>query len=183
MTKSEVKSLLALIAEIWRSAPEATAASLAIWAELLEDMPLAVAKKAVKMLALTGKPFAPTISEIRGAAIEITRPRFPTPAEAYGQAKEFINEELQWNRLHPLVQRTLECFGVGNYANAESNHARPQFMRMYEQIVKRAEEEAMLPVAFREEIEALRGGQAALTENAQKAREMIEGLAKGKGMK
>jgi hypothetical protein len=181
MTKPEVKSILSLIAEIWRSAPEATTASLAIWTELLEDMPLAVAKRAVKMLALAGKPYAPTISEIRQAAIEITRPQFPTAAEAYRQASDYVMDEVNAQaKLHPLVRRALECFGIYSFSMAESTHARPQFMKMYEQLLHRAEEDAALPVAFKQEIEALRG-QPAL-ENGQQAREMIKELSIEKGM-
>jgi hypothetical protein len=57
-------------------------------------------------------------------------------------------------------------------------------MKIYEQLVKRAEEEALLPAGFKEENEALQGGHAALpSPNAEKARAMIEALAKEKGMR
>ena len=75
-------------------------------------------------------------------------------------------------------------FGVVEFANANPEFARPQFMKIYEQLAKRAEEEALLPAGFKEETEALRGGHAALpSPNAEKARAMIEALAKEKGMR
>ncbi|MEI6310337.1 MAG: hypothetical protein WCP58_11940 [bacterium] len=74
--------------------------------------------------------------------------------------------------MHPLARKALELFGVVEFANANSQFARPQFMKIYEQLAKRAEEEALL---------ALPAEQPALVENAERANEakaMIEALAK-----
>ena len=90
MTKQEAKDLLALIAQAWNNAPEMSTGTLAIWAKVLEDIPLVVAKVAVQKLLFTGKPFSPSYAEIRGAALEIVQERNPTPAEAYGQASRCI---------------------------------------------------------------------------------------------
>jgi hypothetical protein len=193
MNKHEVKDLLALIAQAWNNAPEMSTGTLAIWAKVLEDIPLVVAKVAVQKLLFTGKPFSPSFAEIRGAALEIVQDRNPTPAEAYGQVSKCIGEAVFYDdcweaegyeNLHPLVRRTLEHFGVREFAMAETAHARPQFMRMYEQELRRAQEEAALPLGFRNEIEALRANYRTLPDpnNAKKAREMIEGLAEKKGM-
>jgi len=193
MNKQEVKDLLALIAQAWNNAPEMSTGTLAIWAKTLEDIPLAVAKLAMQKLLFTGKPFSPSFAEIRGAALEIVQDRNPTPAEAYRHVSKCIGEAVFYDDcweaegyedLHPLVRRTLELFGVRDFAMAEPAHARPQFMRMYEQVLRRAEEDAALPPGFRKEIEALRANSRSLPDpdNAKKAREMIEGLAQKKGM-
>ncbi|MCX5977670.1 MAG: replicative helicase loader/inhibitor [Coprothermobacterota bacterium] len=193
MTKQETKDLLMLIAQSWNNAPEVDISTLSIWAEMLKEMPFIVAKMAVKKLLLVGKPFSPSSAEIRHAALEIVQECFPIPAEAYGMVSKVIRtifffddhwEAEGYEDLHPLVRRTLELFGVYEFAMAEPAHARPQFMRMYEQVVKRAEEEAALPPGFRKEIEALRANYPALAdlEKAKQAREMIESLADKKRM-
>ncbi|MCX5971749.1 MAG: replicative helicase loader/inhibitor [Coprothermobacterota bacterium] len=193
MTKQEVRDLLTLIAQAWNNAPEMSTGTLAIWAKVLEEIPLEVAKIAVQKLLFTGKPFSPSYAEIRGAALEIVQERNLTPAEAYGKASRCIGDAVffddHWEAegyedLHPLVRRTLEHFGVREFAMADPAHARPQFMRMYEQELRRAQEEAALPPGFRKEIEALRTNYRTLPDpdNAKKAREMIEGLAEKKGM-
>ena len=78
----------------------------------------------------------------------------------------------------------MEHFGVREFAMAETTHARPQFMRMYEQVLRQAQEDAALSPGFRKEIKALRANYPALAdpEKAKKAREMIESLAEEKGM-
>lgn len=195
MTKSEVKSILSLISECWKNSPDASPATLSVWSEMLGDIPIAIAKAAVKKLLLAGKPFSPSISEIRQVAVEITRPRFPTPAEAYEQATDFTDaltwlygekwwECLSWERMHPLARRVLGIIGIRSFAEGEASVIRGQFLKMYGQLLQREQEDAVLPLSFKQEVEALQAGQPALPNpNAEKARAMIEGLAKEKEMK
>lgn len=215
MKKNEVKAILALIAQAWRNAPEPDEATLAIWLETIGDMSFMVARMAVKKILLSGGPYSPTISEIRRAAAEMVRSPFPTPTEAYGQAREAIRtlyvystglecEELE--KLHPLVRKVLEIYGLVNFNETDQGVVKGQFMKMYESELKRAQETALLPVDFRKEIEAMQkaGDHAALPEKraalpekaafpdqvkallgpaaAEVVQEMIQKMAKEKAM-
>lgn len=190
MTKSETRSILALIAQAWRNAPDADEATLSIWSEMLADMPLQLAKLSVKKLLLTGKPFSPSIAEVRSTALDITQTanntRLPTPAEAYGQAREASATFVEYSdgfecsgmeKMHPLARKALELFGVSAFFFADAEVKRAQYMRMYEQLLHRAEEDMALPLSFEDEVRSL--GQSALGEQAK---ELIQELAAGKGI-
>ena len=189
MTRAEVVILLGYMSEVWTNAREASVRTVDTWIDLLGDVPFPAAQRAVRKLAMTWGPFAPIPADIRRAAREI---RDPLAIEAHDQAIKAIGTLYVFSdgwrceglkEMHPLARKALELFGVVEFANANPEFARPQFMKIYEQLAKRAEEEALLPAGFKEEIEALRGGHAALpSPNAEKARAMIEALAKEKGM-
>ena len=189
MTRAEVVILLGYMSEVWTNAREASVRTVDTWTDLLGDMPFPVAQRAVRKLAMTWGPFAPIPADIRRAAREI---RDPLAIEAHAQSIKAIGTLYVFSdgwqceglkEMHPLARRALELFGVIEFANANPEFARPQYMKIYEQLVKRAEEEALLPGGFKEEIEVLRGGHAALpSPNTEKAKEMIEALAKEKGM-
>ena len=189
MNRTEVAVLLSYMNHVWANAKESSTEALDVWTGLLEDLPFSAVQQAVKKLAMTWGPFAPIPADIRRAAREI---RNPLAIEAHDQAIKAIGALCVFSdgwrceglkEIHSLAMRALELFGVVEFANANPQFARPQFMKIYEQLVKRAEEEALLPAGFKEETEALRGGHAALpSSNAEKSRAMIEALAKEKGM-
>jgi hypothetical protein len=118
----------------------------------------------------------------RRAAREI---RDPLAIEAHDQAIKAIGTLIVFSdgwrceglkEMHPLARKALELFGVVEFANANPQFARPQFMKIYEQLVKRADEEAMLP---------LPAGQPALVENVERAKEakaMIEAFTQWEQM-
>ena len=183
MTRAEVIILLGYMSEVWTNAREASVRTVDTWTDLLGDMHFRVAQQAVRKLAMTWGPFAPIPADIRRAAREI---RAPLAIEAHDQSLKAIGTLYVFSdgwqceglkEMHPLARKALELFGVIEFANANPEFARPQYMKIYEQLVKRAEEEAMLP---------LPAGQPALVENierANEARAMIEALAKEKGMR
>jgi len=132
---------------------------------------------------MTWGPFAPIPADIRRAAREI---RDSLAIEAHDQAIQAIGTLIVFSdgwrcpglkEMHPLARKALELFGVVDFSNANPQFARPQFMKIYEQLAKRAEEEALLP---------LPAGQPALVENVERANEakaMLEALAEAKGMR
>jgi hypothetical protein len=188
MTRTETASVLAYMGEVWPNSKEASAKTLDVWFDLLGDLPFQAVQKAIRGLAMTHGPFAPGVADIRRAAMGS---RFPTPIEAYGQAMEALDTlfiysdgyECEGMKLmHPLARKALELFGIRELNDADPTFARPQFMKAYESLLARAEEDAALPLSFKQEIEALRSGQPALPENVQKARDLIAAVAAGKGM-
>ncbi|MGB9553874.1 MAG: replicative helicase loader/inhibitor, partial [bacterium] len=73
MRKNEATRLLAVIAETWRGF-EVSEGKASIWSEMLADVPLETALRAVKYLIACGTPFPPAISEIRKAIVEMSAP-------------------------------------------------------------------------------------------------------------
>lgn len=181
MTRLEVASILAYMSEVWPGTKEASPHTLDVWTDLLGDLPFTTAQKAIRELAMTHGPFAPGIADIRQAA---RGSRFPTPIEAYGQVMEALNTLYIYadgysceglKDMHPLAREALELFGIREFNNADPTFSRPQFMKAYESLLIRAENDARLELPG--------AGQPALPNpNAEKARAMIEGLAKEKGM-
>lgn len=193
MNKKEIIAICGIIAEVWpNTAREISDSTIGIWHEMLEDINFDIARKTIKMLALVGSPFAPTISEIRKTAFNMTGERFPTAPEAYQQATNFIGGLTFFDDsydvdesiyIHPLAKKVLEHFGLRDFCNSNSDFARPQFIKMYESISKRAEEEASLPLDFKNEIAVLRSEEKLrLAENSEAAKMMIKELAQGKGL-
>jgi len=195
MNEKETKAILALCSEIWANVPPPNVARLEIWQEMFYDLPFDLVKRAIKQLAYASQsPFLPPISEIRRTVDEMTRPVYPSPAEAYGQIHDGVNRA-GWDeadikaQVHPLVWKVYQLIGPYDYRMADTDVMRGQFMRMYQAGLTRALEQDRIPEAFRRQTDALRaeGGQSAHPalpdpENARIAREMIERLAKEKGM-
>jgi len=195
MNEQETKAILALASEIWANVPLPSASRLAIWQEMLADLPLELVKRAIKQLAYaSASPFLPPLSEIRRTVVEMTGPVYPTPAEAYGQIHEAVNRA-GWDEadikehVHPLVWKVYQLIGPYDYCMAEADVMRAQFMRMVQSELARALEQDRIPEEFHRQTDALRArfaGEppAALAdqERARSAREMIEELAQEKEM-
>ncbi|MCX5971314.1 MAG: replicative helicase loader/inhibitor [Coprothermobacterota bacterium] len=163
MNEQETKAILALCSEIWANVSSPNAARLAIWQEMLADLPFELVKRAIKQLAYaSASPFIPPISEIRRTVAEMTGPVYPTPAEAYGQIHQAVNRA-DWDEteikehVHPLVWRVYQWIGAYDYRMASSDIIRAQFMRMYQAELTRALEHDRIPEAFHRQTEALRG--------------------------
>ncbi len=179
-SREQVAALLSYMNHVWANAKESSTEALDVWTGLLEDLPFRAAQQAIKKLAMTKGPFAPSPWEIRQAALAV---RSPLAIEAHDQAIKAIGTLYVFSdgwqcemETHPLARKALELFGVIEFSEANPEFARPQYMKIYESLLKRAEEDALLP---------LPAGQPALignVERANEARAMIEALAKEKGM-
>ncbi|MCX5971331.1 MAG: replicative helicase loader/inhibitor [Coprothermobacterota bacterium] len=155
MNRFEVAVLLSYMNHVWANAKESSTEALDVWTGLLEDLPFPAVQQAVRNLAMTRGPFAPSPWEIRQAAMAV---HSLLAIEAHDQAIKAIGTLYVFSdgwrceglkEMHPLARRALELFGVREFANANPEFARPQYMKIYEQLVKRAEEDALLPAGGR----------------------------------
>ncbi len=165
MTKSETAKLLAVIAASYPRF-EVDDLKVKVWHEMLGDLDYNVASMAVKKI-IVQNTFAPAISEVRKAALEVTTPEVNriTAAEAWGLVKKCfskysINREKEALASLPgPVADTVRYMGWRELGMSEQPDViRAQFMRMYDQVATRRREDALLPAAMRETIGQLAAG-------------------------
>lgn len=128
--------------------------TVALWREMLSDLPFDLAKAALIKVLVTAK-FWPTVAEIREAAAELSRPAALTPAEAWAQVITAIRKDWKPDQLHPTVREALVGFGgldrVGMSENIDV--IRGQFLKVYEQYAYREKEHVLLPPSVRQLVE------------------------------
>jgi hypothetical protein len=149
MTKSEAARLLAVISEAWRGV-EVPETKIAIWAEMLADVPLDIALRAVKYLIATGSRFPPAIAEIRQAIIEINSPEVYqinalqswhealVVTENYGRAEGM-------EKLSPLTREVVEALGWEEIQNGDRDVIRGHFLKFFAMAKERWLKEQLLP--------------------------------------
>lgn len=108
----------------------------------------------------SGRRFAPSTGEIRGAVAELRRMSLgiPTSYQAWEEVRCFIRDngpyiEPRWS--HPLIEKTIRLFGLENLRQSENGTSdRMRFIEAYEQFAGSAEKEEMLIPEVRGYIEA-----------------------------
>ncbi len=136
-----------------------------VYWQTLQDIPSDELKAAVlHCLTESGRAFAPSIGEIRGAAAELRKASSNVPS-SYAAWQEVLTQMRDnggdyghpvWS--HPLVERVVRQLGWRNLRMSEDQTAdRARFVQAYEQLLARATTEEMLLPAVRGYIEA-RGG-------------------------
>lgn len=125
------------------------------WYECLKDLDVKIVQQAVK-IAIMKSPFQPTIADIRKNAIEIINPsEYKTAIEAWNEAYSMICHgnymtEEQFKTASPEVQK---FFGnvrqVAELARTDldvvNTVTKGQFLKQYEVLVKREQEQKLLP--------------------------------------
>lgn len=138
--------------------------AVAIWYNLLSDIPYPVASVALQRYMMTSK-WPPTIADIREEAMKVSQPEMIDSGEAWELVIKavrkfgYYDQQGALNSLPPLVREAAERFGFRELCdcNVENiNTARAQFMRIYDQLVNRQRQDAVLPIAMHEEIARLR---------------------------
>jgi len=167
MTKKEMVVILAILKEAFKDF-QVTETRTSLWYDLLGDLNFKVVQVAVKKLILQS-PYVPTISDIRKQIVEIMHPIIDA-AEGYGEVRRAIKEygydyaPEAFEGMSPLTRKVCEYIGWQNIClSEEPSVIRGQFLKMYEQLNARQQENALLPERLKEQIKAL-AGQKALTE-------------------
>ena len=159
-----------------------TEGTLLIYSRALSDLPPAELNAAMLYLLRTSK-YWPTVAEII-EAVKILRERvqgtaLPSAADAWGEVIELVRRRgvyEPWEYSCPEVKAAVEKFGRVELCMIEENAvntARAQFMRMYDQVVRRNEQDKKVD----EVLERLPD------EKAQIARGKIIELAEAKRMR
>ena len=151
--KNEAARLLAVIAETWRGF-ELSEGKIAIWSEMLSDVPLEVALSAVKYLIASGTPFPPSISELRRALVEMrSPPEFRIDAlQAWLEASvitEGYCEEEGMEKLSPLTREVVRAIGWDEIRNGDPDVVRGHFLKFFQMAKERWMREQMLPEELR----------------------------------
>jgi len=113
--------------------------------------------------AQTGRQFAPSTGEIRGAVSELRKLSTSTPTayQAWEEVRVFIRDnspyiEPRWS--HPLIDKVVRVFGMENLRQSENTMSdRMRFIECYEQFSQSAEKEEMLIPEVRGYIESTAG--------------------------
>lgn len=175
MTKKEMIIILATLKEAYKDF-QVTENKVNLWHELLGDLDFQATKAAVMKLILTNT-FPPAISEIRKAVVEVTQPKVLNSMEALEEVTNAIKEygsydvESAFNSMNSLTKRTVKAMGWNNICSSESPEVwRGEFLKIYSQLQKRAEEDNLLPEGLKAQIKELQG----------KAGEMVRQLSERK---
>ena len=153
MRKNEATRLLAMIAETWRGF-EVTEGKAAIWSEMLSDVPLETALRAVKYLIAAGSPFPPSISEIRKAIVEMNSPpeyqidALQSWLEALLVAEGYCEEE-GIQKLSPLTREVVRALGWDTIREGDPEVVRGHYLKFFEMARERWLKEQMLPLELR----------------------------------
>ena len=153
MRKNEATRLLAVIAETWRGF-EVTEGKAAIWSEMLSDVPLETALRAVKYLIAAGSPFPPSISEIRRALVEMNAPpEYQIDAlQSWLEASlvtEGYCEEEGIQKLSPLTREVVRALGWDTIREGDPEAVRGHYLKFFEMARERWFKEQMIPEELR----------------------------------
>lgn len=130
----------------------------ALWEKMLEDIPFAVAEKALVKVMATSKWF-PTVAEIREAALEIAGIGIPDPATAWAEVMAEVRRIGTYGVPEfscPEIKAAVSVIGWRDICLSENiGIERAHFMNAYKAYEEQAKERAQLPPSLRREIEQL----------------------------
>ena len=151
-TQIEVAQVVAMIGSAYPSF-NASKETVTVYFELLKDLPVDLLKaSALQCCAESGRKFAPSVGEIRGAAEQLNRKAqgIPSPLEAWNETRKapyhdysripmFDGEEFhytdpnphQWS--HPIVERVARLMGWPDFPDPKNEAMdRAHFFKQYE---------------------------------------------------
>lgn len=160
VTKSETSKLLAILAAAYPRF-EVDELKIQVWHEMLSDLDYQIAQMAAKK-CISEQKFAPSIAEVRQAAVDIMTPDRKTAGEAWGEVQRavgyygYISEAEALESLSPLVATATRQIGWQQICAAtEMGVVRGQFMKIYEQVERRENERLLLPEGVRQRVDRL----------------------------
>lgn len=159
MNKAETTQIITLLAGNYTNISEKTKEQKQMmvntWQECLGDLDYQLILQAVKKTIIES-PYPPTIHEIRKNAIEMIKPSIQKPAiEAWNEAYKMIccglyMTQEQFEEHSPEVKRFFgDVRQVAELAKTDINTVntvtKGQFLKQYEAIVKKEQEQKLLP--------------------------------------
>jgi hypothetical protein len=156
MTREETAELLALITAFWPEFVHQGHVTVNAWHLMLADIPAAVAREALVLLAAT-RSFPPRPADLLDAVAELTLPPDArlSPAEAWGLVLETVRAVGYYREpnLPGIVGQAVRIIGWREICTSENVEAtRAHFLRVYEQLQRRARRDAVLPAPLRERL-------------------------------
>jgi hypothetical protein len=133
-----------------------------VYWQVLSDLPSDELKAAcLHCISESGRKFAPTVGELRGAVGELRgmSSNVPSSFQAWNEFKRVVVSSSynnpQWS--HPLIERTANLIGMREYGRSDVDDEpswRARFIQCYDQLQSRAERENLLLPEVRGYIEA-----------------------------
>lgn len=162
ITKVEVVKLLTIIAAMYPKF-EVNNFKIELWFDMIGDLSFQVAQMAVKKVMLTSE-FPPTVAQIRKAAADITSSKdgILDAGKAWGEVQRAISRygyrqsEKAFESMSPITRKVVKQISWKEICCCEElGVIRGQFMKMFETIKTRTEEEKLLPANFKNQIELI----------------------------
>jgi hypothetical protein len=142
-----------------------------LWGTMLQDVPYRVAEIAA-MTLISQSPFPPKLADITKKISEVMAPESTklTGAEAWGQVMKLVSnygfypydppEKLEGllQRLSPPARKVVDQIGYKNICYSpeqELGVIRGQFLKMYEQVQTRDNQDNLIPAGLQKEIKKL----------------------------
>lgn len=175
MTESEVIKLLAMLAAAYPNMKEVNEIQVTLWHDCLKDIDSRVALAAIKKNILES-PFPPTIADIRKQVTEVTALESEKldGATAWGEAMKAIKhygyyrEKEALESMSPMTAKVVKYMGWEEICHSEKiDVVRGQFLKMYEALSKRANQERLLPTDFKEKMGEIASSQKAIASLAE----------------
>lgn len=145
MTPVEVAKLVALLGAAYPTYP-ATAETVAVYAEVLADVPWEAGQAAVRDLLLTYERW-PSAATIRRRAAEMAGLTAPSPSDAWGEVTRMAHRHgrsagVVWS--HPVLAEAVRTIGWWEICTSTNQEAlRAQFRRTYEELARQADEQVL----------------------------------------
>lgn len=162
MSKAEIIKLLTIIAAMY-SRFEINELKVNLWLDMIGDLPFKVAQLAVKKVMMTSE-FPPTVAEVRKAAADITHAKDDVldAGKAWGEVQDAVRKHgfYETNKalemMSPLTRQVVEQISWREICLCEEPGViRGQFMKMYDSMKVRHQQERMLPESFKNQISLL----------------------------
>lgn len=144
MNEKEAVSLVAMLMAAYPRV-EVPKATIGVYQKLLSDLDLCAAKCAITRHIASSQYF-PSIAEIRGAALAFSRPRVPSPGEAWAEVMNLLPSVGSYgtpNFSHGAIKKAVKAIGWRNLWYSESiNVERAHFLKIYGSFQDREQEDA-----------------------------------------
>lgn len=162
MTKVDVAKLLTMIAAMYPRF-EITDFKIELWFDMIADIPFIVAQTALKKVMMESE-FPPTVAQLRKAAVEITTPasEIMDAGQAWGEVQRAISKwgwpepEKAYAMMSPLTMQVVKQLSWQEICMCEeSGVIRGQFMKMYNTLQARKDQDKLLPEKFKNQVKLI----------------------------
>ena len=159
MTKQEVARLIALVTTVYPNIRlvDGEVTTVDAWHFLLDDQPYDLAKQALKaVLQRQLYPTLPTIGAIRQEIVYLKNGRPLAPAVAFQQAQTWAHSDIELDEATLEAAKVITSWELKTSENPSAT--RSQFIKVYEAIVARRNDENIVSIGKSPELTAIEGG-------------------------
>jgi len=133
---------------------------LSVWHEMLGDLDYPLLVLALQHCILQ-QTFAPSIAEVRSAAVKLMYPPRKGAADAWAEVAAAVKKYGIYNygfaaAMSPLLKRAVDALGWQNIClTAKPEIMRSQFMKIYQEMYEQESKDLLMPPGLKEQIQAI----------------------------